>query len=185
MRSGSVNKRLAVELTGLALCGFLFAAPAASAELKIVVLDTQRALVSTEEAQALMETAQNELKEEETEVNELGEEILGLQQQLEKDGEIMSPSEQRRIQKEIEDKQIDYQYLVNKLQKQLNDKRQELLQVMAPKLNAVLEDLIALEGYDLIMERANLRYVNPKHDITRRVTEKLNEKREKTESSDS
>ena len=108
-----------------------------------------------------------------------------MQEQLEKDGEIMSPSEQRRIQKEIEDKQLDYQYLVNKLQKQLNDKRQELLQVMAPKLNAVLEDLIALEGYDLIMERANLSYVNPKHDITRRVTEKLNEKREKTSDSGS
>ena len=68
-----------------------------------------------------------------------------LQEQLEKDGEIMSPSEQRRIAKEVEDKQLDYQYMGNKLQKQLNDKRQELLQVMAPKLNAVLEDLIALK----------------------------------------
>ena len=185
MRSCSVNNRLAVELTGLALCGFLLAAPLAAAELEIAVLDTQRAIVSTEEAQALMEKAQSELQAEEAEVNALGEEILALQQQMEKDGEIMSPSEQRRIQKDIEDKQIDYQYLVNKLQKQLNDKRQELLQVMAPKLNAVLEDLIALEGYDLIMERANLRYVNPKHDITRRVTEKLNEKRDKTDNSDS
>lgn len=180
-----MNNRLAVEVTGLALCGLLLTVPVAAAELEIAVLDTQRAIVSTEEAQALMEKAQSELQEEETEVNALGEELLALQQQLEQDGEIMSPSEQRRIQKEIEDKQIDYQYLVNKLQKQLNDKRQELLQVMAPKLNAVLEDLIALEGYDLIMERANLRYVNPKHDITRRVTEKLNEKREKTESTDS
>ena len=175
-----MNNRLAVELTGLALCGLLAAAPLAAAELEIAVLDTQRAIVSTEEAQELMQKAQNELKEEETEVNALGESILELQQQLETDGEIMGASEQRRIQKEIEDKQLDYQYLVNKLQKQLNDKRQELLQVMGPKLNAVLEDLIALEGYDLILERANLRYVNPKHDITRRVTEKLNEKREKT-----
>ena len=152
-----MNNRLAVEVTGLALCGLLLTVPVAAAELEIAVLDTQRAIVSTEEAQALMEKAQSELQEEETEVNALGEELLALQQQLEQDGEIMSPSEQRRIQKEIEDKQIDYQYLVNKLQKQLNDKRQELLQVMAPKLNAVLEDLIALEGYDLIMERANLR----------------------------
>jgi Skp family chaperone for outer membrane proteins len=28
----------------------------------------------------------------------------------------------------------------------------------------------------MIMERGSLRYVNSKHDITRRVTEKLNEK---------
>ena len=185
MRSCSVNNRLAVKITGLALCGCFLATPLTAAELEIAVLDTQRAIVATEEAQALMEKAQNELKEEETEFNALGESLLALQQQLEKDGEIMSPSEQRRIQKEIEGKTIDYQYLRNKLQKQLNDKQQELLQVMAPKLNAVLEDLIALEGYDLIMERANLRYVNPKHDITRRVTEKLNEKRDNTDNSDS
>lgn len=173
------------KLAGLALCGLLLAAPFAAAELKIAVLDTQRALISTEEAQTLLEQAQSELQEKEAELNALGEQIQKLQGQLETDGEIMSPSEQRRIAKEIEEQQIEYQYQGQKLQRELNDKRQELLQVMAPKLNAVLEDLIALEGYDLIMERANLRYVNPKHDITRRVTEKLNEKREKTDNSDS
>lgn len=180
-----MNNRLAVELTGLALCGFLLASPVAVAELKIAVLDTQRAIAQTAEATEFLEDAQNELQEEQNEISSLGEEIQALQEQLEKDGEIMSPTEQRRIQNDIEDRQLDAQYLVNKLQKELNDKQQELLQIMAPKLNAVLEDLIALEGYDLIMERGGLRYVNPKHNITRRVTEKLNEKREKTENADS
>ena len=174
-----------IRLAGLALCGFLLAAPLAAAELEIAVLDTQRALVSTEEFQTLLEAAQSELQKEEADLNALGEEMRALQEQLETDGEIMSASEQRRIAKELEYKQSDFHHMRNKLQKQHNDKQQELLQLMAPKLNAVLEDLIALEGYDLIMERANLRYVNPKHDITRRVTEKLNEKREKTENPDS
>ena len=88
----------------------------------------------------------------------------------------MSASEQRRLTKEIEDKQIDYQFLGNKLQKEVNDRRQELLQEMVPKIDVVLRDLIELEGYDMIMERGSLRYVNSKHDITRRVTEKLNER---------
>jgi len=91
----------------------------------------------------------------------------------------MSAIEQRRMTKDIEDKQIDYQFLVNKLQKQVNDRRQELLQQMVPKIDKVLKDLIEIEGYDMIMERGNLRYVNTKHDITRKVTERLNENREK------
>ena len=45
-----------------------------------------------------------------------------------------------------------------------------------PQDEELREDLIELEGYDMIMERSQLRYVNSKHDITRRVTEKLNEK---------
>lgn len=168
-------KRL-VQLSLLALS--LGAAAMAAAELKIAVLDTQRALVSSEEAKALLEQAQSELKKEEEEVNALGAEIQALQEKLQTDGEVMSPTEQRKAQKDIEDKRIDYEFLVNKLQKALQDRRQDLLQVMVPKVDAVLKDLIELEGYDLIMERANLRYVNPKHDITRRVTEKLNQKRD-------
>ncbi len=155
----------------------ILAAGPAAAELKIAVLDTQRALVASEEAQALLQQAQQELQAEEQAVKSLGEEIIANQEKLQTDGEVMSPTEQRRLQKDIEDKQIDYQFLVNKLQKQVNDRRQELLAQMVPKIDAVLKDLIELEGYDLIMERGNLRYVNTKHDITRKVTEKLNEKR--------
>ena len=154
----------------------LFAAGSAAAELKIAVLDTQRALVESEEAQALLAQAQKELQAEQDELQALGESIVGLQERLQTDGEVMSATEQRKMQKDIEDKQIDYQFLGNKLQKEVNDRRQELLQQMVPKIDVVLKDLIELEGYDMIMERGNLRYVNSKHDITRRVTEKLNEK---------
>ncbi len=156
----------------------LFAAGGVAAELKIAVLDTQRALLESEEAQRLMEDTQTALKDDQDEVNALGEEIMALQEQLQKDAEVMSPSEQRRRQKEIEDKRLDYQFLVNKLQKEVQDRRQELLQQMAPKIDAVLKDLIELEGYDLIMQRNGLLYANSKHDITRKVTEKLNERRQ-------
>lgn len=166
-------KKLAIRSLWL----LILAAGSAVAELKIAVLDTQRALVASEEAQSLLQQAQQELQAEEQAVKSLGEEIIAIQEKLQTDGEVMSPTEQRRLQKDIENKQIDYQFLVNKLQKQVNDRRQELLQQMVPKIDAVLKDLIELEGYDLIMERGNLRYVNTKHDITRKVTEKLNEKR--------
>jgi len=162
----------------LSLLFLLLAAGGAAAELKIAVLDTQRALLESEEAQQLLKRAQDELQEEENEVKTLGEQIVALQEQLQKDAEVLSPGEQRKRQKEVEDKQIDYQFLVNKLQKEVNDRRQELLQQMVPKIDAVLKDLIELEGYDLIMERNSLRYANSKHDITRRVTEQLNERRD-------
>jgi outer membrane protein len=167
-----VIKKLALRSMWILL---LIAGPAA-AELKIAVLDTQRALVESEEAKQLLGQAAQELQGEEGEVRALGEEIMAIQEKLQKDGEVMSQTEQRKLQKDIEDKQIDYQFRVNKLQKEVNDRRQELLQQMVPKIDAVLKDLIEVEGYDLIMERNSLRYVNAKHDITRKVTEKLNEK---------
>jgi outer membrane protein len=157
----------------------LAAGSAAAAEggLRVAVLDTQRALLESEEARALLQTAQTELEKEQNDVNELGQEIMALQEQLQKDADVMSPSEQRRRAKAIEDKQIDYQFQVNKLQKEVQDRRQELLQLMAPKIDAVLKDLIEAEGYDLILQRGSLLYANSEHDITRKVTEKLNERR--------
>ena len=159
---------------------FCLVAASASAELKIAVLDTQRALIASEEAQSLSQKISEELQSDEAEAQVLNDEVRTLTEKLQKDGEVMSPAEQRKAQKDIEDKQIDLQFLVNKLQKAVQDRRQELVNHMLPKIDAVLKDLIELEGYDLIMERSNLRYVNTKHDITRKVTEKLNEKYEKS-----
>ncbi|MCZ6853809.1 MAG: OmpH family outer membrane protein [Gammaproteobacteria bacterium] len=168
-------KRLAIWSLFLLTLG----AGVASAELNVAVLDTQRALIESEEAKILLKRAQEELQKEEDSVRSLGEEILALQEKLKTDGEVMSATEQRKMTKDIEDKQIDYQFLVNKLQKQVNDRRQELLAQMVPKIDKVLKDLIEIEGYDMIMERGNLRYVNSRHDITRKVTERLNENRQK------
>ncbi len=168
------------KLVSLSSLLFCLVAASASAELKIAVLDTQRALIASEEAQSLSKKITEELQSDEAEAKELNDEVRALTEKLQKDGEVMSPAEQRKAQKDIEDKQIDLQFLVNKLQKAVQDRRQELVNHMLPKIDAVLKDLIELEGYDLIMERSNLRYVNTKHDITRKVTEKLNEKYEKS-----
>jgi Skp family chaperone for outer membrane proteins len=64
------------------------------------------------------------------------------------------------------------------LQKEAQDRRQEILQALAPKFDKVLKDIIQVDQIDLILAPNALQYANPKHDITRRVTEKLNEQRE-------
>jgi outer membrane protein len=150
----------------------------AAAELKIGIIDIQQALLASEEAQQFMETAQSELETDQNEVNTLQQEMRELQEQMQKDAEVMSPSEQRRRQKEIEDKQIDYRFLVNKLQKEVQDRQQELMQQMGPKLEAVIKDLVEAEDYDLILQRGDLVYASADLSITRKVTEKLNEKRD-------
>ena len=53
----------------------LFAAGTAAAELKIAVLDTQRALVESEEAQALLAQAQEELQAEQDQLQALNEDL--------------------------------------------------------------------------------------------------------------
>ena len=169
-------KTLVKGLAAMLVAVCTLAAVDASAQLKIAVLNVQRALGESEEAKGLAEGIQQDLQEQQDELQALQEEIQALQEQLEKDAEILGDDEKRRIAKDIEDKRLDLEFGANKLQKEVQDRQEEILRQMAPKLDAVLKDLIEIEGYDVVLQRSGLLYVNTKHDITRKVTEKLNEK---------
>jgi outer membrane protein len=155
----------------------LLAAGSAFAELKIAVVNVQRAIGECDEAKAMISKLESDLGPDQTTVKNLGASITQLQEKFNKDGDVMSDAEKRKLQKDIEDKQIEYQFQVNKLQKVVNERQQDILQQMAPKLDAVLKDIIAKDAYDLVIHRQNVLYVDAKYDITSQVTEKLNQKK--------
>lgn len=165
-------KRLAATL--LAVC--CFSAGGVAAEIKFAVLDVQRAIGDSEEAKSLVAKVEQDLKADQDALKKLADDMQALQERLQKDAEILADDEKRDMQKDIEDKQLDYEFGVNKFRKELQDRQQEIFREMAPKLDAVLKDLIEIEGYDIVLPRTGLLYVNTKHDITRKVTEKINEK---------
>lgn len=162
----------------LAMVAMMFASVAAQAEMKIVVLDSVRAILESDEAKILAEAANKEMEVEQKQLREMAEKMQALNGKLQTDGEVMSNTETRKVQKDIEDMQIDLQFRGQKLQKEVQDKRQEILQELAPKFDKVLKDIISVDQIDLIMAPNALQYANSKHDITRRVTEKLNEQRD-------
>ncbi len=168
--------RIAMLMAAVAIAGIGMSA-GAYAELKIAVLNTQRAVIESDEAKRMIEKIRSELDRDESTVRALGEEIQKATARLQKDGDTLSSSEKRRLQKEIEDKQIDYQFQVNKLQKEVNDRQQEIFAALAPKVDTVLKEMIEKEKYDMIVQRSNLLYIKQEFDITRQVTENLNKKR--------
>ena len=47
---------------------------------------------------------------------------------------------------------------------------------MGLRVQAALDDLVQLESYDLVVLVGAVIYANPKHDITRKLTERLDER---------
>ena len=146
------------------------------AELKIVVINAEQAILQSEEGKAKIEAIRTAVEADELKIQSLSDQIKSLQEQLAKDAEVISDGEKQKLQKDIENLNIDAQFELQKYQKKGNELQQDLMREMTPKLQAVLQDLIEVEGYDLVMPRAGLLYTNAKHNITRKVTEKLNEK---------
>ncbi|MCY4015183.1 MAG: OmpH family outer membrane protein [Gammaproteobacteria bacterium] len=169
----------AAVLGGMALLAHAAAAQTEAgefAQLKVAVVNTVQAIQQSEEAQAFTDTLQQELAPEQTELQGLQQEIADLRQRVQDEGDVMSADEQRKVARDIENKQIDFEFRAQKLQKDVQDRQQELIQVMGPKVQAIVNDLVEVERYDLVFERSNVGYVNPRHDITAKVTEKLNER---------
>lgn len=160
----------------VALAVATFAGPAALAQLKVAVVNTVQAIQQSEEAKAFMEQVQQDLEPEQAELQGLQQEIADLRQRVQDEGDVMSAEEQRKVAKDIENKQIDLEFRAQKLQKDVQDRQEELVQVVGPKVQAVVNDMVEVERYDLVFERRSVGYVNPRHDITAKVTEKLNER---------
>ena len=163
--------RLAIALVATAV----LAAPSVYAEMKIVVLDPARAIAGSDEGKLLLANLESELKEDQDKLVANVEAFQALQTRLQKDVEVMSDSDKRKAAKELESMQVDIQFAQQKLQKEAQDRQQEILQSLAPQFQKVRDDLIQIDQIDMIVAPNALQYANPKHDITKRVTEKMNE----------
>lgn len=159
----------------------------ASAQLKIAVISAEAAILGSDVASEKLDELQTQFKPRQDQVSELETEIRTLDERARRDQEIMSQAEIADIQAEISQKQQDYQYHSNRLATDVNQARNDLIEELLPQFEAVLNDLIEVEGYDLVLNYVpNMTlFVNQKHNITKKVIEKINERNEEGDSEDS
>ncbi|MCB1693678.1 MAG: OmpH family outer membrane protein [Pseudomonadales bacterium] len=162
-------------LTILGALMLLFGASQASAEVKVAVVDVQKAILNSEEAKRLLAQIQNEFKGQEDQIRKIQSDAAAMLERVQKDSEVMSDAEKRRIQQDIETKNNDFVYLRQKLQRQIEDRQNELFSGIDKKVQRAIEELVKSEDYDLVLPRQAALYVNDVYNITRKVTEKLNQ----------
>lgn len=154
----------------------LNAAMAASAQLKVAVVSSSEAAMATEEAKETLAQIEEEFAPESDRLKQLQQDFIKLREKLINDSAVTSEEERRQMQKQMEDMQFELEVGAQKLQRELTERRDELLSALNPKFDKALRDLVALENYDIVYQyNPNvLLYVNPKHNITRKVTEEMN-----------
>lgn len=152
----------------------------ALAQFKVALIDPQLAIFETEDGKAEREAWDVADKPEVDRLNALQDDINSLQERLRTDGDILSSEELQDLNDEIELKSNSYQSGLQLFQQSWTRRLNAFVRDFRPRFNAVLEDLIAIEGYDMVFsynpQNTNILYTNPKHDVTRKVTEMLNER---------
>jgi len=146
-----------------------FTAPGASAQMKVAVIDTQRAIMETEDglrAQAtlkkLFDSRQRDLDRKQDELQKEKEEIAKQQ------GVLSQAALQKRVEKwqtelvELQSKFVAYN-------QELQQKQNELTSPIYRKTMAIVSRLARQDGYDVVVDRQAVPYVRSDLDLTDRV----------------
>ncbi|MYD44290.1 MAG: OmpH family outer membrane protein [Gammaproteobacteria bacterium] len=154
----------------------LSAGIAAQAQLRVAVVNSNEAAMNTEEAKATLLQIEEQFAPESDRLKALQQDMIKLREKLINESAVASEEERREIQKRMEDMQFDLEVGAQKLQRELTESRDELLATLNPKFQKALKDLVELENYDMVYQyNPNvLLFVNPRHNITRKVTEAMN-----------
>ena len=149
----------------------LLVAFAAPINAKTVVLNAEVAMLSTQYAQDAFKTLDEDAGfiADRERLELLQAEGQALVEKFQKDQEILSDEEKLDMQKQLQDKQADIQFLSNKLQSKAQEVQQEVVSTLTPTFQKVLGELIAQKEYDMIVAPQALLYADPDLDITEEV----------------
>jgi outer membrane protein len=164
--------RHSIILAGL-LAGLL-AAPVFAAESKIVVADSQAALMNSEAAKKVVAGLQAEMKVQRDRMVQLKGEIEALEAKAQKNGPTMSDKDKKDLQKLGEGKFQEYNNLAQTVKERTQEAQNALLQKMIPKMEAIIDNLQKTNHYDIIIEKKNVIFADPAVDLTKKITEMLN-----------
>lgn len=143
---------------------------AAIAQVKIAVINSQKALLDTAElkkAQADMET---KFKPRQARVDTLTREIQQLQGQLQSMQGKLTPQGEQDLVTQGNRKQKEAQRLTEDLQADVERERQDILARSSQRMQEVVNKLSEEKGLDIVIDVANTVYVKPALEITKDAT---------------
>ncbi len=141
---------------------------------RIAVLDWQGALMESNKVKEEFKNADQQMSAEQSRARQLAEEARSLQERLQRDSSIMSEDERRKISQQVEQKAQEYQFVASRLQKQLQEVRQEIVERHRPSLEAAVNEVIEEYKVDLLLDRQAVAFAKPQFDLTQAVADKLN-----------
>ncbi len=161
-----------------ALCLALAVAPAARAELKLGYVDFQRAIKEVEEGKATGATLKRDADEKQKQLNGRMEELKRLQEDLQKQAQVLTSEARASKAAEVERKMMETQEIYMRLQQELSSKEREAMRPLADKMTAVAREIAESDGFTMIFDRdsAGLVYAPTALDLTNELIRKYNAK---------
>ncbi|MBZ5609526.1 MAG: OmpH family outer membrane protein [Acidobacteriia bacterium] len=136
----------------------------ASAQLKVGVLNAQKAVLDTEDIKKAQKDLEARFKPRQDEMAKLEKEIQDLQAQLQS-GKLNQLGEQD-VTSQGQKKQRQLQRLQQDLQDDVDRERNDILVRAGTRMQEVIKKVAEEKGLDLVVDSTNTHYFKPAFDIT-------------------
>lgn len=158
----------------VALVGMTF--PAA-AQMKIAVLNYERAVMESDAAQRHSAEMEQRLGSQVQRLQNLEREMRRLQERGQSESDRLEQDELEKLELEFRQRAREREQQAQQLQEAKQAADRQMLEQLQPRLNAAVEAIIEANDYDLILDASAVVHVKPERDITNQVIERLNSSR--------
>ncbi len=167
---------LASLIVATGICSF--AASAATAEVKIGIVDVPKAIQATKEGQKIKKDLEEDYSKRKADLEKRAKDIQTMQADFEKKSLVLSDEARAKKGQSIEEEKMKYMELRDKNLQDLAKKDRELSQPMIKKLNDVIGEIAKKEGFTAIFHKndQNLVWATQEIDITEKVIKALEKK---------
>jgi outer membrane protein len=157
-------------LLAAALAAFvsLFGA-SASAQMKMAVVDVQRAVMQSEDGMRAQATLKKVFDSRQQELNKRQTDLQKQKEEIDKQKTVLS---QAALQKKVDDWQkemVELQQTFVEYNKELEKKQKELTDPIFERVLGAIKRIAGTDGYDLIVDRATVAFARGDLDLTDRV----------------
>ncbi|HEX4135989.1 MAG TPA: OmpH family outer membrane protein [Bryobacteraceae bacterium] len=139
-------------------------ATTASAQLKVAVVNVQKAMIDSDELKKVSAEMESKYKPRQDELQKMQNDLQSIQTQLQ--NTKLTPQAQQDLQLQGQRKQRDAQRLSDDLQQEFDRDRQDILAKSAQKMTDVIKKLAEEKGLDIVIDVSQSLYFKPNLDIT-------------------
>jgi outer membrane protein len=155
------------------LCVLLAAAGgAASAQIKVAIVNSQKAMADSDELKKASASAEARYKPRQDEITKLQSDLQSIEQQL--NSGKLNQQAAADLQAQGQRKQRDLQRLTDDLQQDFDRERQDILGKISQKMQQVVTKIAEEKGLDVIVDASQTLFYKPALDITADVTAAYN-----------
>lgn len=163
---------LSLRTLGATLLALTLIAPAAQAEFKAGFVNTAKLLEEAPQAKDAVAQMEKDFAPREKEMIALQQQVLEVQERLDRDGAIMAAAEREKLERELLSRKRDLKRAQDEFTEDLNIRRNDELTKLQRKLYETIVQLAKDEKFDVIFGDGVV-YASDRIDITPMVLKRL------------